>query len=428
MKTFATLFSGGGLADIGLKAAGLTPAWAIEHDAQIAEVYRANHGDHLITAGIEDVDPMTLEAVDLLWASPPCQAHSVARSSKLPDRSDADIGIDILRYVSTLMPRVVMIENVPPYLHSSACKQLIAGLFQYGYFVHCEVLNSADYGVAQTRRRLIIRAVQGGFVPVLPVPEQWVGWYAAIEDLIPTLPESNFADWQLKRLDASVVKDMQISPTFFIGGANKSQSFLDFAVENRPSIPGIRNSDEPMLAIPADSATNYGGRAFLIPGDNASNDTVRMGDESVTTISAVSNKHQYRAFILDGKPANYAGDLQIMQEDEPIVTLTASQPRRPFRAWLVDVNNLSAREATMRGDAEPSFTIAATHMRRPVNDPKAWLASGRVVAMTPRALARFQSVPDSYILPDHKQLACKIIGNGVPSMLAEKLARNCMQD
>ena len=47
-----------------------------------------------------------------------------------------------------------------------------------------------------------------------------------------------------------------------------------------------------------------------------------------------------------------------------------------------------------------------------------------MVKITPRGRARFQSVPDSYILPDNETLACKIIGNGVPSRLYEIIARS----
>jgi len=44
----------------------------------------------------------------------------------------------------------------------------------------------------------------------------------------------------------------------------------------------------------------------------------------------------------------------------------------------------------------------------------------RVVQMTPRALARFQTFPDEYDLPESKSLACRIIGNAVPSLAMTK--------
>ena len=60
-------------------------------------------------------------------------------------------------------------------------------------------------------------------------------------------------------------------------------------------------------------------------------------------------------------------------------------------------------------------------MVAPINPMRAWLSSGRVVKMTPRALARFQSLPDSYILPDKASLACTVIGNMVPSLLMQQI-------
>jgi len=57
---------------------------------------------------------------------------------------------------------------------------------------------------------------------------------------------------------------------------------------------------------------------------------------------------------------------------------------------------------------------------------RAWLSQGRVVSMTPRALARFQSVSDWYVLPDKKSLATKIIGNGVSCLMFQKLIAQLM--
>jgi site-specific DNA-cytosine methylase len=56
-----------------------------------------------------------------------------------------------------------------------------------------------------------------------------------------------------------------------------------------------------------------------------------------------------------------------------------------------------------------------------VIEAKACLNQGHVVSMTTRALARFQSLPDSYRLPENKSLACTIIGNGVPSLMGLRI-------
>ena len=97
---------------------------------------------------------------------------------------------------------------------------------------------------------------------------------------------------------------------------------------------------------------------------------------------------------------------------EPMVTVTATTHSKAAmpRAWLVESKNANQQYGDgMRADHEPS------HM------PKAWLSAGRVVKMTPRALARFQSLPDSYALPEKASLACTIIGNMVPSLMMERI-------
>jgi site-specific DNA-cytosine methylase len=81
---------------------------------------------------------------------------------------------------------------------------------------------------------------------------------------------------------------------------------------------------------------------------------------------------------------------------------------------------VSSIDCTVRESIEPSNTIVSVGDGHSVS-PRAWLSAGRVVRMTPRALARFQSIPDSYILPDNNKLACTVIGNGVCPLLYQRI-------
>ena len=56
-----------------------------------------------------------------------------------------------------------------------------------------------------------------------------------------------------------------------------------------------------------------------------------------------------------------------------------------------------------------------------IQDKRAWLESGRVVQLSVRALARIQSIPDSYKLPDKKTLACYVVGNAMPPLMYQKI-------
>jgi site-specific DNA-cytosine methylase len=185
--------------------------------------------------------------------------------------------------------------------------------------------------------------------------------------LLPGLPESKFADWQEKRLPKELF-------SFLIASDNTKQEW------GNPCVPAI----EPSRTIRAGSAP----RAFLVHANDQRSMPVRGGDDPAFTIAAASHQSHApdtkpKAFIVDCQESGSESGLTIRQGRDPMFTVSASmEPRRPARAWL---------------------------------------SQGRVVKMTPRALARFQSLPDSYILPDKAGLACTIIGNMAPSLMMQKI-------
>ncbi len=127
-----------------------------------------------------------------------------------------------------------------------------------------------------------------------------------------------------------------------------------------------------------------------------------------------------RAFLMRSQNSQQEGGNQVRYEDVPAMTITAVE--KP-RAFLVDVNNAS-RDHTVRNADDPAMSVVANFGHRPVNMPRAWLSQGRVVALTPRALARLMSVPDSYMLPDKASLACRVLGNMVAPAVMQKLVES----
>lgn len=116
-------------------------------------------------------------------------------------------------------------------------------------------------------------------------------------------------------------------------------------------------------------------------------------------------------------------DCTVRSGSEPSPCVTAHWLHRPSttpRAFILDGTALSGG-LTVRNENEPIFTVTASSDRRPI---RAWLKQGRVVAMTPRALARFQSFPDSYTLPESRTLASTIVGNAVPPLFAQRLLKS----
>ena len=375
--TCLSLFSGGGGSDLGAQAAGFLPIGAVEFDADIAQCYADNLGAHVVCKPIAEVSPKPYEGVDLLMASPPCQAHSVARSKTLAPRSDADAGLDVIRWLRALRPRWFLLENVPPYQHAATFKAIVAELFTLGYFVHWGILNSADFGVPQTRRRLILRATRDGLIPSLPVPvKPWRGWYEAIADLLPTLPESKFADWQLARLPA------ELTTLLFAATSNADSWGDNTRPADEPAFTTTENANGRMRAFPVTSNTSKG---------NPHECVIRTPDE--TAPSVCGSSAWSRAFLVDGQETNPGA-------------------------------NGGERTVSLRNADEPALTLPASVAK---GVPRAWLETGRVVSMTARALARFQTFPDSYKLPARASLACKVIGNALPCLLAEVLCRGFVE-
>jgi len=105
----------------------------------------------------------------------------------------------------------------------------------------------------------------------------------------------------------------------------------------------------------------------------------------------------------------------------PIFTLTANQGGNQIKALLLENTGARSDRALQHRTAdEPSWTIRAMGGDRHWHKANV-LKNGKVLVINPRCLARFQSFPDSYILPDKKAIAGMLVGNAVPPLLAQRI-------
>lgn len=93
-----------------------------------------------------------------LIASPPCQDFSVAGKQKRMAGERSELMWELPRWVDALKPRWVVCEQVP--LAREWFEQFAATFNRWGYSTWCGVLNAADYGVPQTRKRIYLIATQ----------------------------------------------------------------------------------------------------------------------------------------------------------------------------------------------------------------------------------------------------------------------------
>src|SRR6266850_1908935 len=164
------LFSGCGGLTLGLKLAGFRVAAAVEMSKLAVETYRENHPEVLVwqkdirsVRASEIMCQISLKPgeLDLLAGCPPCQGFSSLRTLNggrrvLDPRND--LILQFLRFVRVLKPKAVMMENVPGLIRTRRFRHLADRLRRMGYAYNCGVLDAADYGVPQRRRRMILLA------------------------------------------------------------------------------------------------------------------------------------------------------------------------------------------------------------------------------------------------------------------------------
>lgn len=277
----ATIFAGGEGVGVGARQAGIDHLWGIEYKDDIAQVAR-NNGFNVITADVTVLDPSQFRSPGILHASPPCPNFSTAKTGAVETTEDIALAQATVRFIEALTPKIFTLENVWLYRRSESWRLIADTLNRLGYWMTVQHLNFADFGVPQTRKRMIVRAVRGGWLPPLPVPVPWQGWYQAVEDLLPELPDSEFASWQLER----GVQDL-LDETCLL-----SQGSFDHTNDgnDRDAQPiGKRTALEPTYTVTANS--NMGGtRVFIVDSQNSreTNVTIRRDDTPMFTITATA--------------------------------------------------------------------------------------------------------------------------------------------
>lgn len=167
MLTAVDLFAGGGGLTVGLKKAGFEVISAVEVESHAFNTYKANHPEvHAIQEDIRHIkgeDIKTLSPtgnIDLLAGCPPCQGFSTLTLKYRRFDPRNELINEMGRLVKEIRPSCVMMENVPGLVRKGMplFKNFINMLRRNGYKVEWEVLQVADYGVPQNRRRLVLLA------------------------------------------------------------------------------------------------------------------------------------------------------------------------------------------------------------------------------------------------------------------------------
>ncbi len=173
------LFAGAGGFSLGIEQAGFDVLVAVENDPVHAATYAFNFP--LTTVLWADASTLTVSVIkeaayqayashypkavqgwngqiDLVFGGPPCQGFSIIGKRLVNDERNSLI-FHFYRLVSELNPRYFVMENVPGMLvgkHQTWLSQLLTQFKKAEYKVRVEVLNAADFGVPQQRKRLFL--------------------------------------------------------------------------------------------------------------------------------------------------------------------------------------------------------------------------------------------------------------------------------
>ena len=177
------LFSGCGGLTVGLKRAGIEVLAAVENWDLAAEAYKMNHPMiRMVRSDIREINPTDLMRelglqtgqLDLLAGCPPCQGFSGLRTlNGTRPVSDIrnDLIFDFVRFAIAFLPKTILLENVPALATDERHQRVTSILTAAGYTCATRILDAADFGVPQRRRRMLLLASRVGY-PTFPKPAQ----------------------------------------------------------------------------------------------------------------------------------------------------------------------------------------------------------------------------------------------------------------
>ena len=351
-----SLFSGGGGLDLGFKNAGYDILWAIDNNQDAVNTYKANIGEHIIFEDINKIDENKIPHADVVIGGPPCQSFSLAGNRHVED-ARGQLVWRYIKIISTIQPKAFVFENVTGLLSAKNSNgEKILSLLQaafkdIGYTISTKVVNAADYGIPQKRKRVIIVGLKNNKEFEFPVPthnEKGIDGlkkYVSVHEALGDLPQAIEDENSILNYKTAPVSDYQ----------KKMRSNSNAVSEQ--FMPRLSELDKYII-----SHVRPGGNYMDIPPDVKS---VRI-----------------RRLQKEGGHTTCYGRLS---------------------------------------PDKPSYTIN-TYFNRPNVGCNIHYSEDRLI--TVREALRLQSFPDSYkIVSSSKQGRNLIVGNAVPPLLAEVIAK-----
>jgi len=160
-----SIFSGLGGLDKGFVDKGYDIIWANDIDKYAVQTYKENFGEHIVLGDINEIPLNEIPDCDVLIGGFPCQPFSMMGQQRGFEDTRGTLFFRIAEIIEDKIkknrkPKAIILENVRSlrtHNNGKTYKEIRRILEdELGYTVFCEILNSADYGVPQTRNRTYI--------------------------------------------------------------------------------------------------------------------------------------------------------------------------------------------------------------------------------------------------------------------------------
>lgn len=156
--TAIDLFAGAGGFTIGAIQAGIKVLWAANHNKRAVETHAANHPNIIhLCQDLHQANWGLVPRHDILLAGPECKGHTHARGKEQKHHDDSRATAwAVLSCAEYHKPPFIVVENVPGFRNWIFFDLWKEGLSLLGYELTENILNAADFGVPQSRKRLFI--------------------------------------------------------------------------------------------------------------------------------------------------------------------------------------------------------------------------------------------------------------------------------
>lgn len=263
-----SLFANIGVAEAYLDGIGISIPVANEIVKRRADLYQKIYPNSTMICG--DITSENVYAsiiskskkagVDIILATPPCQGMSTVGQQEEDDERNSLV-LPVINIVKDLNPRYVVIENVPNFVNTSILHKgekmllidIIKNELEIDYSISVHIINTANYGVPQSRERMIILMTRKDLKKVWSMPEKEdtivtmddaIGWIPSIDpfvkDLSPHVFKQVFPLYEERKEKALSISKWNIPPVHIYRQVKVMQytptgkSAFDNAPKHRP--------------------------------------------------------------------------------------------------------------------------------------------------------------------------------------------------